>query len=128
MQGPWCSIINPTLLSQSSPLQSPKRQASYRPQTSLLPSSEPTCSLSEFPELRKHRTGVLDHHHRVSKTQAEQGIISCFVHLDSHSHRHNCLSPWSYCITPPTQNALRVLESRVPYSRYHTSAPFWRFS
>lgn len=95
-------------LSQSSSLQSPKHQAFYYPQTSFLPSSEPTCSLSEFPESRKHRTGVLDHHPRVSKTQAEQGTISCFVHLDSHPHRHNCLSPWSYCIIPPTQNALRV--------------------
>lgn len=95
MQGRRCSIIHSTLPPQPIlPLATP----SYRPQTSLLPSSEPTCSLSKFPESRKHGTGVLDCHHRVSKTHAEQGTISCFVRLDHHSHRHNCLSPCCYCI------------------------------
>lgn len=126
VQGQWCSIINSTLPPWTSPppLQSPSTAHKH---LSCHHQNLPVTLVNFLPELRKHRTGVLDHHHRVSKAHAEQGTISCFVHLDCHPHRHNCLSLWSYCIIPPTQNVLCVQKSRVPYSHHHTFAPFWRF-
>lgn len=117
VQGWWCSIINSTLPPWASPLPLRSPSTAHK-HLSCHHQNLPVTLVNFLPESRKHRTGVLDHHHRVSKTHAEQGTISCFV-----------LVPWSYCIIiiPPTQNVLCMQKSRVPYSHYHTSAPFWRF-